>query len=389
MPLDFRLTQEQLELQDRAEKLGASFRDEVRAWDERDEAPYPEIFDRARDAGLLGVSMPREFGGQGGGAVEYLIVVEALFRHAQSWLPAEPVFCTSGPGPAMFLLGDDAVKKKYLPDIVSGHRGCNIALTEPEAGSALTHLKTTAVREGDSFVVNGAKSFLTGSNVNDLNATFVRFDDTPGAKGIGAVVIDRSLAGVTVERGPTFIGDRGIAHGNMYLDDVRISIEDVIVGPGEFGRLMTAFNLERLHNCGFWLGFTQAAYDEAAKYTQRREAFGKPILDFQAVYHALADMWVQIEALRLLSYRAAAAAIDGRFPRLAEVTQAKLFGATVGPQLTLKAMELHGGYGVTTDYPVQRIHRDCVTNVVAGGAPAVLRNGVAAGLFPGHRFPQT
>jgi alkylation response protein AidB-like acyl-CoA dehydrogenase len=386
--MNFQLTDAQRDLQARAEALGASFAGEARVWDESDDAPYREIYDRVGAEGLFGVAMPEEYGGQGGGAVEYLIVVEALFRHSQSWLPPEPVFCTSGPGPSMLLLGDDAVKEKYLHDIVAGRRACNIALTEPGAGSALTHLATTAVRDGDAYVLNGTKSYVTGSNVNDLNATFVRFGDVPGAKGIGAVVVDSTMPGVRVERGPTFIGDRGIAHGDLILEDVRVPAENVIVGPGQFARLMTAFNLERLHNCGFWLGFSQAAYDEAARYTQQREAFGRPIIDFQAVYHSLADMWVQIEALRLLAYRAAAGAIEGRFPPLAEVTQAKLFGATVGPQITLKAMELHGGYGVTTDYAIQRIHRDCVTNVVAGGAPAVLRNGVAAGLFPDRRFPQ-
>lgn len=386
--MDFSLTPAQRDLQARAEALGRSFAAEAAAWDASDEAPYREIFDRVGAEGLFGIAMPTEYGGQGGGAVEYLIVVEALFRYAQSWLPPEPVFCTSGPGPSMFLLGDDAVKEKYLPDIVAGRRACNIALTEPDAGSALTHLRTTATRDGDFFLINGHKSYLTGSNVNDLNATFVRFDDVPGAKGIGAVVVDATTPGVQVTRGPEFIGDRGIHHGEMVLTDVRVPAEDVIVGPGQFSRLMTAFNLERLHNCGFWLGFSQAAYDEAAAYTQKREAFGKPIIDFQAVYHSLADMWVQIEALRLLAYRAAATAIDGRFPRPAEVTQAKLFGATVGPQISLKAMELHGGYGATTDFAIQRIHRDCVTNVVAGGAPAVLRNGVAAALFPDRRFPQ-
>jgi butyryl-CoA dehydrogenase len=386
--MDFTLTPKQQDLQARAEKLGRSFADQAREWDESDDAPYREIFDRVGAEGLFGVAMPTEYGGQGGGAVEYLIVVEALFRHAQSWLPPEPVFCTSGPGPSMFLLGGDAVREKYLHDIVAGRRACNIALTEPQAGSALTHLSTTAVRDGDAYILNGAKSFLTGSNVNDLNATFVRFDDVPGAKGIGAIAVENSMAGVEIRRGPVYIGDRGIHHGDMVLREVRVPAENVIVGPGQFAPLMTAFNLERLHNCGFWLGFSQAAFDEAAKYTQEREAFGKQIIDFQAVYHSLADMWVQIEALRLLAYRAAASAIEGRFPKLAEVTQAKLFGATVGPQITLKAMELHGGYGVTTDFPIQRIHRDCVTNVVAGGAPAVLRNGVAAGLFPDRRFPQ-
>jgi butyryl-CoA dehydrogenase len=289
----------------------------------------------------------------------------------------------------MLLLGDEPVKEKYLHEIVAGRRACNIALTEPDAGSALTHLKTTAVKDGDDFILNGSKSFLTGSNVNGLNSTFVRFDEIPGAKGIGAIVVDADSPGVTIERGPVFIGDRGINHGNMTLHDVRVPAENLIVGAGQFARLMTAFNLERLHNCGFWLGFSQAAYDETAKYVVEREVFGHAEVEFQAVYHALADMSVQIEALRLLAYKAAASAIEGRFPPLHEVTQAKLFGATIGPQISLKALELHGGYGVTTDYAIQRIHRDCVTNVVAGGAPAVLRNGIAAGLFPGRRFPQT
>lgn len=386
--MDFELTPAQRKLQATAQEVGRSFENEARAWDEGDMAPYREIFDRVAEAGLLAVAIPEEFGGQGGGALEYFIVVEALFRMSQSWLPAEPVFATSGPGPSMLLIGKEEVRERYLPDIVTGRRACNIALTEPDAGSALTDLRTTAERDGDWLVLNGTKSFVTGSNVNDLNATFVRFDGVPGARGIGAVVVDANLPGVTVERGPTFIGDRGIAHGNLVLENVRVPASNMIVDAGEFGRLMTAFNLERLHNCGFWLGFSEAAYDETAKFVCNREAFGKQIVQFQAVHHALADMWVQIEALRMLAYRAATSAIDGRFPRLAEVTQAKLFGATVGPQITLKALELHGGLGVTTDYAIQRIHRDAVTNVVAGGAPAVLRTGVAAGLFPEHRFEQ-
>lgn len=382
------LTEAQLNLQDQAQKLGTSLRERAREWDETDEAPYGELFDLVAEADLLGVAMPTEYGGQGGGAVEYLLVVEALFRHSQSWLPAEPVFCTSGPGPSMLLLGDRPVQEKFLPDIISGRKACNIALTEPDAGSALTHLTTTAVRDGDCYVVNGHKSFVTGSNVNDLNATFVRFDGIAGARGIGALVVDATSPGVDVRRGPVFVGDRGIHHGELVMTDVRVPVENLIVGPGRFSQLMTAFNLERLHNCGFWLGFSQAAFDEASAYVQTRHAFGRPVLEFQSVYHALADMSVQIEALRLLSYRAAHSAVDGRFPPLTEVTQAKLFGATFGPQISLKAMEMHGGYGPTTDQAIQRIHRDCVTNVVAGGAPAVLRNGIATSLFPGRKFPQ-
>ena len=387
--MDFELTAEQQDLQERARAAGAEFREAARGWDETDEAPYREVFDRMGELGFYAISMPEEHGGQGKTAFEYFLATSSIFRASQSWLVCEPLFCTSGPGPSMLLLGDAGVQAKYLPEIVAGERGCNIALTEPGHGSALTHLEATARLEGDEYVVNGRKNFVTGALVNDLHAVFVRFDDVAGAKGIGAVVVEDGFEGVTAERGPRFVGDRGIPHGDLILEDARVPRENLIIGPGEFGRLMSAFNMERLHNCAFWLGFSEAAYDETAKRVQEREAFGKAVVEFQSVYHALADMSVQIEALRLLTYKAAATAKDGRFPDAHAVTAAKLFGATVGPQITMKAMELHGGYGVTTDYPIQRIHRDAVTNVVAGGAPAVLRNGIAAGLFPDRKFPQT
>jgi butyryl-CoA dehydrogenase len=386
--MDFALTAEQLDLQCRAEAAGAEFRGPAAGWDEADEAPYRAIFDRMGEFGLFALTMPTEHGGQGLTALDYVIAIEAILRHSQSWVCAEPLFCTSGPGPTMLLLGDDAVQEKYLPDIVSGRRGCNIALTEPGHGSALTHLETTAVRSGDEFVLNGSKSYVTGALVNDLHAVFVRFDDVPGARGIGAVIVEDGFEGVRVERGPRFVGDRGIPHGNLYFEDARVPTENLIIPGGQFGRLMRAFNMERLHNCALWLGISEAAYDEAAKYVQQREAFGKKVIEFQSVYHTLADMWTTIEAHRLLCYRAGATAEHGRFPDPQLVTIAKLFGAVNGPQITLKSLELHGGYGVTMDYPIQRIHRDAITSIVAGGAPSVLRNGIAAGLFPDRRFPQ-
>jgi butyryl-CoA dehydrogenase len=387
--MNFDLSPEQQDLQERALAAGREFRDVCGTWDAEDRAPYREVFDRMGELGFFGLTMPEEVGGQGGTALDYLIATAAIFRASQTWLCCEPLFCTSGPGPSMILLGDERVREKYLPGVVAGRRGCNIALTEPEAGSALTHLQTTARREGDEYVVDGSKSYVTGAVVNDLHAVFVRFDGIAGARGIGALVVEDGMPGVTVERGPEFVGDRGIPHGNVHLDGARVPAENLIVGPGEFGRLMSAFNIERLHNTAFWLGAAEAAYDEAAAYVQTREAFGRPVIEFQSVYHDLADMWVNLEALRLLAYRAAATATDGRFPKLLDVTIAKLFGATIGPQATLKSLELHGGYGVTMDYPIQRIHRDAISNVVAGGAPALLRNGIAAGLFPDRRFPQT
>jgi butyryl-CoA dehydrogenase len=383
------LTRDQLDLEQRALDAGAEFRPLAAQWDAQDAAPYREILDRMGELGFFAISMPEEHGGQGLTALDYFVAAAAIFRSSQSWLPCEALFCTSGPGPSMLLLGDDAVQEKYLPDIVTGTRGCNIALTEPNHGSALTHLETTAVRDRGDFILNGSKNYVTGGLVNDLHAVFVRFDGIPGAKGIGAMIVEDGFDGVRVERGPRFVGDRGIPHGDLYLENARVPAENLIVPAGQFGRLMRAFNMERLHNCAFWLGLSLAAYDEAARYVEERVAFGRQLIEFQSVYHALADMWTNIEAHRLLSLRAAATAEDGRFPDPQLVTIAKLFGATMGPQVTLKSLELHGGYGVRMDYPIQRIHRDAISCVPAGGAPALLRNSIAAGLFPHRRFTQT
>ncbi|MFE2998641.1 acyl-CoA dehydrogenase family protein [Nocardia sp. NPDC059246] len=387
--MDLTLTPEQEALQERAFQAGLEFREEGVRWDLDDAAPYRKIVDRMGELGFFGISMPTEFGGQGLTALDYFISAAAIFRASRNWLCCEALFCTSGPGPSMLLLGEETARQKYLESVVTGRRGCNIALTEPLHGSDLTHLETSATRVGDEFVLRGSKNFVTGAVVNDLHAVFVRFDGIPGAKGIGAVLVEDGHPGVRVERGPRFVGDRGIPHGDVHFDDARVPVENLLFGPGQFSRLMSAFNMERMHNCAFWLGSAEAAYDEAAAFVQQREAFGRPVIEFQSVYHTLANMWTNIEAHRLLSYRAAASAVDGRYPDAQAVTIAKLFGATMGPQVTLQSLELHGGYGATLDYPIQRIHRDAVSNVVAGGSPAVLRNTIAAGLFPGRRFPQT
>jgi butyryl-CoA dehydrogenase len=224
---------------------------------------------------------------------------------------------------------------------------------------------------------------------NELYATFVRFDDIPGARGIGVVVLERGMPGFSMDRGPEFLGDRGLPHGTMQMVDVRIPDENVIRGPGHFAEVMRSFNMERLHNTAASLGFAQAAYDEAASYVRQREAFGRPVIEFQSTYHTLADMWVTTQAQRLLAFHAASTAVDGQYPQLLDVSAAKLFGNLAVVETTLKSIELHGGVGVTLDYPVQRIHRDVVSNIVAGGSPSVLRNGIASQLFPDLKFAQT
>lgn len=384
------LSDEQEAVKKRAYEAGLEFKEAAFQWDEEDAVDYRSVSDRFGELGFFGLTAPTEWGGQGGDCMDYLLAVSEAIRAAGSWIVGEPMFCTTGPGPSMIMLSDNqTLKDKYLRDVVTGKKGCAIALTEPQHGSDLTHLETTIEKDGDSYVINGSKSYVTGAMYNELYACFVRFDGIPGPRGIGAVIIESDAPGFSMSRGPVFLGTRSIPHGDVELNNCRVPAENLIIGPGEFPRLMTAFNMERLHNCAVSLGGMLCAYDEASEHVKERKQFGRPVIEFQHVYHTLTDVAITIEAHTLLSYRAAANAHDGKFPQMQDVSMAKLFGGTKVPEVAMKCAELMGGKGVTSVTQTQRIVRDAVTNVVAGGAPAVLRNSIAAGLFPGYKFPQT
>ena len=387
--MDFDLTPAQIELQQRAREAGLRWRGQHASWDRDDVSPYADITASLREAGLLGLTIPVEYGGQGGTALDYVIAVEELFRSSQSWILGEPPFCTTGPGPSMILLSEsEETKQKFLPDVAAGVRGCAIALTEPDHGSDLTDLETVAEEQDGEYILTGSKRFITGAPENELYAVFARFDDLPGARGVGCVLIEKDTPGLELKRGAHFVGSRGLPHGEVHMHGCRVPKVNVISGAGSFATLMTAFNMERLHNSIYSLAFAQAAFEETVAYCEQRQSFGKEIIEFQATYHTIVDMYVAIEAQRLLTYRAAATAIDGRFPRPLESAVSKLSGATMLPDLTLKGLLLHGGDGATLDFPIQRLHRDAIAAMVAGGSPPVLRNTIAAQLFPSRRFRQ-
>jgi butyryl-CoA dehydrogenase len=387
--MDFTLTAEQLRLQERARKAAAPWRGHVQEWDIRDQAPYREVASAIAEAGLLGLTMPTEYGGAGLTALDYVVVVEELIKNSQSWIVAEPTFGSTGPGPSIVLRAErEETRAKFIPDIVAGRKACAIALTEPAHGSDLTALTTSARDDGDAYLLNGSKRFITGSPVNELYATFVRFDDIPGHRGIGVIVVQADTPGMRLERGAPFVGTRGMPHGEMHFTDCRVPKVNLVRGPGHFADLMQAFNMERIHNSTLSLALAESAFAEAVAYTENRQAFGKPIIEFQASYHTLVEMRMAIDAHRMLTYRAAASAVDGRFPRADDSSMAKLSGCTMLPDVTLKAMILCGGDGTTLAHPAQRLHRDAMAALVAGGSPPVLKNAIAAQLFPGHRFTQ-
>jgi butyryl-CoA dehydrogenase len=387
--MDFNLSASQLALQSRAHEVGTRWRGQYAKWDAEDEAPYREVVASLRDAGLLGLTIPKEYGGKGGDALDYAIVVEELIRTSRCWILGEGPFATTGPGPSMILLAqDERTRRKYLPPIVNGEIGCAIALTEPNHGSDLTELETTAVPDGNEFIINGHKRFITGSPHNELYAVFARFDAVKGARGVGCVLVEKGTPGCELLRGAEWFGVRGMPHGEVILSDCRVPKENIVRGAGNFRELMTGFNMERLHNSIYSLALAGIAYDEALAYTEKRKSFGKEIIQYQSVYHDLVDMYLAIEAQRLLTWRAAATADQGVFPKVLDSTLSKLNGSQMAPQVTLTAVKLHGGDGVTKEFPVQTALRDAVTALVAGGAPAVLKNTIAAQLYPHRRFSQ-
>jgi alkylation response protein AidB-like acyl-CoA dehydrogenase len=383
------ITEGQQERIDRARTLAEKWLPMVAQWDREDKAPVGELLAMASAEGLLGLTIPEAHGGLGGLAIDYSLCVEEMARVSHSVMPPEVLFRTSGPGPTIILAATNPrCIEKFLPDIVAGRRTCAIALTEPEHGSDLTDLETTAADDGHGgFVLNGAKRFVTGCPDDDLYATFVRFGGIPGPRGIGAVIVEKGTPGLTLDFGAEVAGARGMPHGTMAFEDCPVPAENLVVPAGHFPQLMQAFNVERLHNCSVSIGLAQGAYELAVEYTTERRQFGRPVIEFQSVYHTLADMWVKIEAARGLVHKAALTAVDGRFPRALEVSAAKLMANEVGMQVVWQAMQLHGGDGITRNHLVELSYRDMQAAWFGGGTAPVLKNFVASQLL-GRKFDQ-
>ncbi len=387
MDFSLELSQQQEALKRAAREFGEGIRAQVAAWDESNHAPIGELTREARQKGLTGITLPAEYGGQGLTAVEYLIVVEELVRAARWANAGEVAFRTSGAAPSIIMLSDnEEAKKQIIPQLAAGEVGAAIAMTEPSYGSAITDLETAAVPEGDYFVVNGTKRFITGAGEDDYYVAFVRFGNIPGAKGIGAILVEATTPGVTARKGPAFVGARGIPHGVIEFADARVPQANLLHSQGHFSRIMTAFNMERLHSAAVGLGISEACFDEAKKYALTRRQFGTEIVDFQAIQHALAEIWVNTEAIRFLTYRAAATAIEGKYPRGLEVSVAKYVSNTLTNANTSTALLLHGGDGCTMPFPIQRLWRDAMVLPIAGGTVHMLKNAIAQWIVPERRL---
>ena len=261
-----------------------------------------------------------------------------------------------------------------------------ISMSEPDAGSALTDLTTTARIGGDSVIVNGQKRWCSGAGHAAAYVVYCRISDEPGARGIGAVLIEKDRAGFSFGKPEQHMGFRGIPSADMFFDNVEVPIENLITAAGGFKQLMEAFDLERCGNTTMSLACAQSAFDYVLRDVQDRQQFGKALVDFQAVQIQLAEMKMKLDASRLLLYRAVVNAEQG-LPALGESSVAKCFANEITREVTSTAMQLMGAYGYSGEYPIEQKMRDAWGWGIAGGAIDIQKVNITSALV-GRRFSQ-
>ena len=373
-------------MQETVARFAAAELPKIASFCEEHHEPVPrETVKLYADMGYLGLNLPEEYGGGGQSHLDAVIVLEELAKISAA--VAFPVFeACFGPILAISHFAPEELRLRVIPRVCAGESIVAVAMSEPEAGSALTDLSTHAQLDGDHYVLNGAKRWCSGGGHSDRYVVYCKLSDAPGAKGIGALLVDKDSEGFSFGKKEYLLGFRGIPSADMFFDNVRVPADNLIVPAGGFRQLMEAFDLERCGNTTMSLAIAQSAFDEALAYVQDRQQFGKPLVDFQAVQMALAEMKMKLDAGRLLLYRAVVNAEAG-LPSVADSSIAKCFANEAVREVTGKAMQIMGGYGYSTAYPIEQKMRDGWGWGIAGGSIDIQKTNIAAALV-GRRFSQ-
>lgn len=384
--MDFNLNEEQKLLVETIRTMGEkeNFKELAVQIDAKAEFPH-HLMKKFADMDLLGMTLSPEYGGGGAPAINAIIAIEELAKFSP--MIAAPVFESNvGAVRVIDLFGTEEQKQAILPGVCKGEISVSVCMTEPEAGSDLTALKTNVVEEGDELILNGQKIFVTGGGEASHYLVYTRFGDIKGYKGIGGIIVESGTPGFSFGKQEEFMGLRGMPSCDLIFENVRIPKKNVVLGPGEFSKLMLTFDIERCGNAAMCLGVAAGALEEAKSYALRRHAFGRPICEFQAIQFMIVDMAMKLEAARLLVYRAATNAGQG-LPSIYEASLAKCYANEMVVDVASAAMQVFGGYGYSKDFPVERMLRDAKAWGVAGGTVQMLRITLASLIF-GRRFDQ-
>lgn len=348
--------------------------------------PFPEAeVKRLAELGFLGICIPEEFGGAGAPLQDALVVIEELAKVCRP--AAFQVFeANVGPARVIEFFGTQEQKERFLPKVPTGEITMAIGISEPDAGSAATDMRTKGVVDGDCLVINGNKRWISNGGHADHYLVYCRLNDKPGAAGIGAVVVPADTPGMSYGAPEKLMGWKGIPSADLYFDDVRVPLDNVIIEAGGFKKLFGVFSIERLGNSTMSLAIGQAALDKTVEYVKSRKQFGRDIVEFQNVQQTVAEMKIQVDAARLLVRRATVNAGTG-LPNTLEVSLAKCYTNDMAKRVSDMAMQMHGGNGYTVEYGIERLHRDAHGWAIAGGTPAIQKVRIASEIF-GRGFDQ-
>jgi alkylation response protein AidB-like acyl-CoA dehydrogenase len=370
--MNFELNEEQVEMR---RVLREFTENEIKPyaaeWDEKSTFPH-EVTKKLGELGFLGVIFPAEYGGAGLSYVDYVTVVEELSRGDASvgiTVAAHVSLCTNH----IFEQGNEEQKKKYLVPLASGEWLGAWSLTEAEAGSDAGGTKTTAVLDGDEWVINGSKTFTTNGYVADVAIAMAVTDKSKGHHGISAFIVPKGTPGFRPGKKENKLGHRASDTSEMIFEDCRVPKENLLGPQGEgFVAALQILDGGRISIASLALGIAQAAYECALEYSQQRKQFGRPIASFQGVAFKLADMATEIDAARLLTYRAAVLKDQGKRVTK-ESAMAKLYASEVAMRVATEAVQILGGYGYTKDYPAERYFRDAKLTTIGEGTSEIQR----------------
>lgn len=337
------------------------------------EARFPiDTFKKLGELDLLGLTIPTEYGGAGMDYRSYAIAVEEIARACGSTGLSYAAHCSLGTTP-IYLFGNDAQKKKFLPKLARGEFiGC-WALTEPGTGSDAAAQKTTAKKQGDHYVLNGTKQFITNATDADTAIIMAMTDISQGRRGISAFVVEKDTPGFYVSKVEKKLGMRGSPTASLTMEDCKIPVENMLGSEGEgYKQALQTLEGGRISIGALALGIAQAALDSALQYAKQREAFGQPIGKFQFIQGYLADMSTQISAARLMLYHAAWMKDHGKRVTL-EGSQAKLFASEIASKVCNLCVQIHGGYGYVEDFPAERFLRDAKLCEIGEGTSEIQR----------------
>ncbi|SRR5579885_635953 len=381
--MNFGITEAQQQLKKAVREFAeAEIRPHVMEWDESQHFPV-DVFRKLGNLGVLGAVFPEDLGGAGYSYVDYAAIVEELARVDPSIAlsaAAHVSLCTNH----IYTAGSDEQKRRYIPKLASGEWiGC-WSLTEPEVGSDAGGTRTSAVHEGDCWVLNGTKTFTTNAHVADVCVAMAVTDRSASSHGISAFIVEKGTPGFRFGRKENKLGMRCSPTGEVLFADCRLPASQLCGQPGEgFIDSLRILDGGRISIAALAVGIAQGAYEAALRYSKQRKQFGRFISEFQAIQHKLADMATEIEAARLLTQRAAWMKDSGASVNK-ESSMAKLFASETAVRVANEAVQIHGGYGFIKDYPVEKFYRDAKLCTIGEGTSEIQKLVIARQLLKSH-----